>query len=172
MATAKGLCFALGLPLTMVSSLHALAARVLHTQPGAPPVLAVLDAFRGQVFARLEVAAGGRTAAVNAVLESHPKLAEDAVWRPQELAEAVAELAENLILCGGGVLRYRDLWQNMLRGVKLWDEDPAPHPLEVARLGAEQLRAGQAVALHGAVPNYLCASAAEEASGAMAAGGG
>lgn len=149
LATAKGLCFALGLPLVLVSALSALAARAL-SKKSQQPVLATLDAFRGQVFARLEVPPAGRTSAIEAVLASHPQLADDAVWQPQALADAVAKLDCWLVGRPGPY------------GQRLWDDDPAPHPLDVARIGAARLLAGERAPLHSAVPNYLCASAAEE----------
>ena len=48
-ATAKGFCYALSIPLVMVSSLRALA----EPYRGRGSVLAALDAFRGQVYAQL-----------------------------------------------------------------------------------------------------------------------
>ena len=53
-ATAKGLCFALTVPLVLVSSLHALGEAALGRSGSQRPVLATLNAFRGQVFARLD----------------------------------------------------------------------------------------------------------------------
>jgi tRNA threonylcarbamoyladenosine biosynthesis protein TsaB len=168
--TAKGLCFALGLPLVLVSSLEALAMRgqteqELTALPArtAPSVLAVLDAFRGRVFARLEVAPGVRTKATQEVLASHPRLADDAVWTPESLALAVAPLAKELTLCGGGLHRYPAAFRAVLSACQRCADGEAPHPLDVARLGSARLSSGLKVPLYSAVPNYLCASAAEEA---------
>lgn len=153
LATAKGLCFALGLPLTMVSSLAALAERGLR---GAHrrPLLAVLPAFRGQVFARLFAGAAAETAPVAAALFRTPQLMDDGVYAPQVLADAVAGLAPVVVGCEGP-------W-----GGTRCDDDLAPHPLDVARLGVRKLAAGEIAALRSVVPNYLCVSAAEEALGA------
>src|SRR5438270_5446530 len=54
LATAKGLCFALGRPLALVSSLEALAAR-------APdgPACAIIDAYKCEVFAGRFTVKGG-----------------------------------------------------------------------------------------------------------------
>ncbi|HEX8953917.1 MAG TPA: tRNA (adenosine(37)-N6)-threonylcarbamoyltransferase complex dimerization subunit type 1 TsaB, partial [Polyangia bacterium] len=54
LSTAKGLCFALGKPLVMVSSLAALAARAPDGR-----VCATLDAFKGEVYAGLFDVRGG-----------------------------------------------------------------------------------------------------------------
>jgi hypothetical protein len=101
--------------------------------------------------------------AVVAVLQRHPKLAADAVWTPQALALAVAPLGGELQLLGGGLHRYSEFFRTALSAAGTCDDDPAPHPLDIARLGAARLGDGQQAALHSAVPNYLCASAAEEA---------
>jgi tRNA threonylcarbamoyladenosine biosynthesis protein TsaB len=156
LATAKGFCFALELPLAMVSSLEALAERGLFAQAGpsnqAPqPVLAVLDAFRGQIFARLVVPDAARTPQVLAALDRTPQLLRDAVYTPDALAAAVADV--DFLLVG------RDgPWGGRREGDEL-----SPHPLDVARLGAQALATGRGALLASAVPNYLCVSAAEEA---------
>ena len=64
-ATAKGLCFALGVPLVMVSSLeaHGRRRRLSAARASVRPVLATLNAFRGQVYARLLVPADYLTGA-------------------------------------------------------------------------------------------------------------
>lgn len=159
LSTAKGLCFALGLPLVMVSSLEALANRAM-AGAGQRPVLAVLDAFRGQVFARL-AAAEPRSAPLREVLARHPQLDGDAVWAPAALAAAVALLGSDLVVCGGGLDRYPS--ELGLPGSQRWDRDPAPHPLDVALLGARELAAGRQASLQRSVPNYICVSAPEEA---------
>lgn len=152
LATAKGLCFALGLPLTLVSSLKALSARgqAVQAEPPTLPVLAILDAFRGKVFARLDVSESARTPALQAVLSQKPALACDGVFAKEELVDALGGL--KLLLVG---------YKGPFLGTAV-DDDPAPHPLDVARIGAARLLAGEYAPLHSAVPNYLCASAAEE----------
>jgi tRNA threonylcarbamoyladenosine biosynthesis protein TsaB len=158
LSTAKGLCFALGLPLVLVSSLEALAARGLCTQPAPArrPVLAVLPAFRGQVFARLLVKDSARSPAVAAALEACPELGRDGVFSAPALAAAVAGLQPIIVGQSGP-------WGSAAESGG--DDVAAPHPLDVARLGAERLLAGEVAPLHAAVPNYLAVSAAEEALG-------
>lgn len=165
LSTAKGFCLALDLPLAMVSSLESLAARGLASSSGSPaqklPVLAVLDAFRGQIFARLVVEDAARTPQLEAALLRAPQLLRDAVYRPEELTAALAGL--DFVLVG-----REGPW-----GGQRCDDELSPHPLDVARLGAQAIRAGRCAVLESAVPNYLCVSAAEEAlAAATAAAGG
>lgn len=170
-ATAKGLCFALGIPLLMVSSLHALGLGALQRSAATRPVLATLNAFRGQVFARLVLPAGyAPEADLQRLLAEHPALLTDAVWAPAALAALLLPCAEQLGLCGGGLTSYPVL---RLPGALVVDEDPAPHPLAVLQLGAARLRRGESDALAAASPNYICASAAEEnaATGRAVTGG-
>lgn len=150
LATAKGMCLALNLPLAMVSSLEALGARGLPLGAGRP-VLAVCEGFRGQVFARLLVPAAASTPAVEEALQRTPQLTTDAVYAREELGAAVAGLDFVLVGLPGP-------W-----GEKRCDDELSPHPLDVARLGAARLSAGEAAPLRSVVPNYLCLSAAEEA---------
>ena len=173
-ATAKGLCFALGVPLVMVSSLEAMATAALERSTVARPVLATLNAFRGQVFARLHLPAGYLPSPdLQQLLAANPALTIDGAWDPAALAALLAPCAEQLLLCGGGLVSYPLL---RLAGAEvLADDDPAPHPLAVLRLGVARLRTGASDALAAAAPNYICVSAAEENAAAArraAAGGG
>lgn len=86
-ATARSLAFATGAALSKNSTLTALAAPALSV---APDVLAVLDARRGEVFARR-------------FLEEEPTGGIVCV-KPEELSEE-----GNLLLVGDGVVRYREV---------------------------------------------------------------
>jgi tRNA threonylcarbamoyl adenosine modification protein YeaZ len=160
LSTAKGFCFALNLPLAMVSSLSSLAARGLFFQAGLQsgtlPVLAVLDAFRGQIFARLVVPEGARTPQLEAALLRTPQLTSDAVYLPDALTAALSGI--DFVLVG-----REGPW-----GGRRCDDELSPHPLDVARLGAQAIVAGRGAPLESAVPNYLCLSAPEEALAAAA----
>jgi tRNA threonylcarbamoyladenosine biosynthesis protein TsaB len=163
-ATAKGLCFALGLPLVLVSSLEALAAQALARARRPQPVLATLNAFRGQAFARLVLPTGGSpSAGLLRLVADQPRLTTDAVWDPAALTALLQPHADELWVCGGGLLSYP-----VLRAAgtpvtePLNDDDAAPHPLAVLTLGLGRLRAGDTDPLSAATPNYICASAAEE----------
>ncbi len=158
-ATAKGLCFALAVPLVLVSSLHALGEAALGRSGSRRPVLATLNAFRGQVFARLVLPAQCQLPArLQLLLAERPELHRDAVWDPAALATLLQPCAEHLDLCGGGLMSYPVLRSF---GAAILDTEPAPHPLALLRLGALRLRSGQSDSL-AAAPNYICASAAEE----------
>lgn len=170
-ATAKGLCFALGIPLLMVSSLHALGLGALQRSSATRPVLATLNAFRGQVFARLVLPTGYvPDTGLQRLLAEHPALLTDAVWAPAALATLLSPCAEELGLCGGGLVSYPVL---RLDGALVLDEDPSPHPLAVLQLGVARLQRGESDSLAAASPNYICASAAEEnaATGRAVTGG-
>jgi tRNA threonylcarbamoyladenosine biosynthesis protein TsaB len=78
MATAKGIAFAAGKPLWSVSSLAALAHDARRVAPSSAGVVAVLDARRGEVFARCD-----RDGAV---------VGEERVMPPAELVRWVTSL--------------------------------------------------------------------------------
>jgi tRNA threonylcarbamoyladenosine biosynthesis protein TsaB len=109
-ATARGLSVSLGLPVRGVCTLDALAAGI--GEAGAEgQQLAVLDGWRGEVFAALYSAGGER-------------IWEPAVYRPEELAARVVELDRLPSVAGSGAVRFRD--ELTRGGVPVADEsDPA-----------------------------------------------
>ncbi len=160
-ATAKGLCFALGLPLVMVSSLEAMATAALERSAAARPVLVTLNAFRGQVFARLLVPAGYLPGPrLQQLIGEQPQLTTDAAWDPAALATLLTPVAAELLVCGGGLMTYPVL--RFADAAVLGDDDGAPEPLALLRLGVARLHAGVSEPLAAATPNYICVSAAEE----------
>lgn len=110
-STARGLSVSLGLPARGVCTLDALAAGI--GEAGAEGTrLAVLDGWRGEVFAALYAADGAR-------------LWEPAVYRPEELAERVAELEETPPVAGSGAVRFR---HELARdGVQIADDSDPVH---------------------------------------------
>jgi len=159
-ATAKGLCYALSIPLVMVSSLRALAESFV----ARGSVLAALDAFRGQVYAQL-VPSSVVSPRLKMLLEKQPALLVDAAWNPDELATLLEPVASELWLCGGGISRYPQLG---FVPQSLTDADHAPDPLVIARLGLEKLASGQVAHLASALPTYVTVSAAEAISPPLA----
>jgi tRNA threonylcarbamoyladenosine biosynthesis protein TsaB len=110
-ATARGLGVSLGLPARGVCTLDALAAGI--GEAGAEGErLAVLDGWRGEVFAALHSPAGER-------------IWEPAVYRPEELAARVAELERPPSVAGSGAVRFR---HELARGgVRIADDSDPVH---------------------------------------------
>ncbi|HEU0317311.1 MAG TPA: tRNA (adenosine(37)-N6)-threonylcarbamoyltransferase complex dimerization subunit type 1 TsaB, partial [Solirubrobacteraceae bacterium] len=110
-ATAHGLAHARGLPLAGVSSLEALAAEAAHDEHEGP-VLAVLDARRGEAFAAAWTAGGA-------------PLLEPAALGPEALAEQVKSLHPGTLAVGDGAVRFRGVLE--AAGVAVPDDDSALH---------------------------------------------
>ncbi|HEU5104903.1 MAG TPA: tRNA (adenosine(37)-N6)-threonylcarbamoyltransferase complex dimerization subunit type 1 TsaB [Solirubrobacterales bacterium] len=110
-STARGLSLSLGLPARGVCTLDALAAGI--GEAGAEGErLAVLDGWRGEVFAALYSDAGER-------------VWEPAVYRPDDLAERVAALSSPPAVAGSGAVRFR---QELTRdGVQIADDADPVH---------------------------------------------
>lgn len=148
MATAKGLCFALGRPLYVVSSLAALALRA----PEGALVSSGLDAYKGELYAGLY--RRGQRAELEA-------LGAEVVLPPAGWAERLSSTrgeAEELVLVGDAFERYPEL---VIPGARRLDEDPAPHPADVLRLGARDLARGEKDVLVTGAPRYIRPSEAE-----------
>jgi tRNA threonylcarbamoyladenosine biosynthesis protein TsaB len=134
-ATARGLAQGLSKPLTGVGTLDALARGIAdRPRTSGRPVLAVLDARRGQVFAALRDAVGAAAW-------------EPFVATPGELAERVAALGEAPLSGGDGSLRFRQDLEQAGAEV-LPDADPAH------RLSARHT-AGLAEGLPGSAPGEV-----------------
>jgi tRNA threonylcarbamoyladenosine biosynthesis protein TsaB len=107
-ATAKSLAQSLGLELAPVGTLAALA----HGSAGGEaeqPLLAVLDARRGETFAALYEASG-------------EQLWEPFVAPPAQLAERLLQLPRPPLATGSGAVRFRD---ELLAGAEIpGDSDP------------------------------------------------
>jgi tRNA threonylcarbamoyladenosine biosynthesis protein TsaB len=141
-ATARALAQGRGLPLAAVSSLEALArgaeAEVAATGGPARPVLAVIDARRGEVFA--------------AAWQGAERLLEPVAIDPAELAASLGagRLAAPLA-AGDGSVRFRELFERAGALVPA-DRSPAHRvsALQVCRLGA----AGEATDRDRLLPDY------------------
>ena len=120
-ATARGLGLSLGLPARGVCTLDALARGIHDAHASSVPsggmatkrnrrALAVLDGWRGEVFAALYAPDGER-------------IWEPAVYRPEELAVRIAALAEPPSVAGSGAVRFR--YELARDGVRIaGDSDP------------------------------------------------
>jgi tRNA threonylcarbamoyladenosine biosynthesis protein TsaB len=122
-ATAKGLAQGLGIELVSVGTLAALARGAAAALNGKP-LLAVLDARRGEVFGALYDTAG-------------ETIWEPFVAEPGEVAGSIAGFREPPLAVGSGALRFRDeLEEN--GALVLPDADPS-HRIaarEVCAIGA------------------------------------
>jgi tRNA threonylcarbamoyladenosine biosynthesis protein TsaB len=119
-ATAHGLSVSLGMPARGVCTLDALGRGIKEAGDGGT-ALAVLDGWRGEVFAAL-YAPGGK------------RLWEPAVYRPEALAEQVAQLEETPAVAGSGAVRFR---QELARdGVRIADDSDPVHRVAARHLCA------------------------------------
>ena len=116
--TAQGLAVGAGCPLLGVSTLQALAADL---GPGVP-VLALIDAGRGEVY-------GGLFRAV----EPPHSLGDESVGRPEWFASAVE--GRPVRIAGSGALRYRELFPGAGAAPWLGGEFLAPGVARVATAG-------------------------------------
>lgn len=97
-ATARALSQAHALPLVGVSTLEALADAARKREPAAGPVLAVIDARRGEAFVAAWAADGAQ-------------LLAPAALTPDALADAVGALParqESPLAVGDGAIRFRE----------------------------------------------------------------
>jgi tRNA threonylcarbamoyladenosine biosynthesis protein TsaB len=146
LATAKGLCFALGRPLVTVSSLAALAV-----EAGSGMVLALLDARKQEVYAGLYRVGVGPPV---------PVLPE-AVLSPTRLRTWVEDAGapQTITIVGEGALAYpavaRELGQ-VLEGARA-----TPSAARILQLAERRLSGGAEDELVVAVPRYIRPSEAE-----------
>jgi tRNA A37 threonylcarbamoyladenosine modification protein TsaB len=101
-------------------------------------MLPVLDGWRGEVFAALYDADGER-------------IWEPAVYRPEELAERVAELEEAPMVAGSGAVRFRD--ELARDGVRIADDSDPVHRVAARHVCA--LAAADGAETAGLAPIYL-----------------
>ncbi len=158
LATAKGLCFALGVELLTPSSLEALA-RTVRRDTGTErvaTVVACLDARRQEIFAGAW--SFGGPGGVTQVMSP-------AALGPGSLAEEVAAMssAGPVILAGSGATLYRQELTALLRGVAELPEGLAqtPDAAVLAHMAADMLEEGDVADLRRAEPEYLRPSDAE-----------
>lgn len=118
-ATARGLAAATGIEAGGACTLDALALALAATG-GEGERLAVLDGFRGEVFAALYSE------------ETGERLWEPFVCRPEELAAKVSALAEPPLAAGSGAVRFRHELER--DGVRIADDADPVH-----RVGARYI---------------------------------
>ncbi len=156
-ATAKGLCFALGIPLVMVSSLDALAEEWKQEWP----LLVCMNAHQGKVYAKLydtpsgylgdssrchappkgsDGACSQQDGSVNRVddfIESQRRLFSEQIWEPGELLQILRSYNGEVTVCGDGPTYYPNLAQG-----RIHHKASAPSALCLARIGVSCILAG------------------------------
>jgi tRNA threonylcarbamoyladenosine biosynthesis protein TsaB len=138
-SAAQGIAFALGIPVVPVSSLAALA---LQAPENDAPILAVIDARMGEIYA------GWFRRVPDGLVEP---IADEVVCAAAELPLASRE-ACNVV--GSGWSTYADVLRKRLGVEPVWAEgDHYPQAVDVARLALPRVRDGVAPEL--ALPVYL-----------------
>jgi tRNA threonylcarbamoyl adenosine modification protein YeaZ len=138
-ATARGLSVSLGLPARGVCTLDALAAGMADAEGGGQR-LAVLDGWRGEVFAALYGPAGER-------------LWEPGVYQPEQLAERLGELDQAPLAAGSGAVRFR---QELARGgVPIPDDSDPVHRVAARHVCALAAATGDGEERDELAPIYL-----------------
>lgn len=150
MAAAKGFCMGWGVPLVSVPTLKALAASRLDE---GMPVLCLLDARKGEVYAGLYTVGGA---------EPVPLMPERAV-EPGLLCDLLPGDGQ-IALCGDGAVAYETLLRSRLGARARFPVagDGFPKASSVARLAARSVAAGGFSGHAGAVPVYLRVPEAEQ----------
>jgi len=149
LSTVKSFCFASGKPGVPVSTLEALARKLA---PGGGRLLVpMLDAKKGEVYAALFAAKGGRLA------ESVPQGA----YRPDDFLSRLPARGDIHFL-GNGARLYRDKIAAALKGRAVFSSRSPYIGYEVGRLAGEALEAGKGVPGAGLQPLYFRKSQAEE----------
>ncbi len=164
LTTAKMLAMAWKVPVVPVDTLHAIALRAHRTSPSTnstEPVVAVLNAFRGQVFA-----ATIRFLDQNVPEVLLPSYVVDAqVWCNDPSGGLSNIQAGNKILVSGPGLKNYAIANDNVNGIAFQVVSPDvwnPTAVEVAHLGELGLASGRACDAFTLEPNYIRASAAEE----------
>jgi tRNA threonylcarbamoyladenosine biosynthesis protein TsaB len=138
-ATARGLGVSLGLAARGVCTLDALG-RGIQAEAGEGSALAVLDGWRGEVFAALYAAGGERRW-------------EPAVYRPEELADRIAQLSEIPLVAGSGAVRFRQ--ELVQSGVRIADDSDPVHRVAARHVCALAAAAADEEEREGLAPIYL-----------------
>jgi len=141
MATAKGLCFARGLPIVAVPTLKAMAARMA---PSSLPICPLLDARRREVYAALYRWEGD-------------DLAEVLPPKALALEELLSSLDGPVLFTGDAARTFRKPILKHLgdRAKFAPPELSLPHAASVARMGEEALARGEVSDLSSLEPTYI-----------------
>jgi tRNA threonylcarbamoyladenosine biosynthesis protein TsaB len=141
-AAAKGLCFALDIPLVAVGTLPALAHQIAARMPRADTYLyaPMLDARRQEVYTALYHADGSELAAPAPLILTSESLAEQLAYH-------------SVLFFGSGAAKFQSLVSDNPNAVFLADIQPSAVSVGELALGAYQRREFQDVAYY--EPFYL-----------------
>ena len=148
MATAKGLAYALDVPLGGLSTLEALARAALPLAGGAARLGAVIEAGRGEVYAALFRREGSGLC----------RETDDRSWRPRDLLE---EIRGGAILVGDAVATLRQAAREAGLEVVTGIEPQPPLAGALALWGGATLQPGGVYDPGAVRPNYVRPSDAE-----------
>jgi tRNA threonylcarbamoyladenosine biosynthesis protein TsaB len=145
-ALVKGLAFATGKPVVLLSSLELLA---MNAAGSTVPVCPMFDARKGEVYTAIFSFAGGMK------LISREKAAD-----PLAVVEGTDELT---LFIGDGAIRYQDLIRGHLGSLAAFPEEHfhKPKASTAVPLAIKRFKAGEAVSPFELLPRYLRLSEAE-----------
>jgi tRNA threonylcarbamoyladenosine biosynthesis protein TsaB len=151
MAAAKGLCFAWGVPIVPVPTLHALAMRF---PVEGVTICTVLDARKQEVYAAMFRREG----------EECERLSPDAAIAPDALPGMLPE--GRVFFCGDGAAPFGALFRDRLgdRAVFAPEGEGLPSASTVGLFAARPVFRGIATDIRSLVPSYLRRSEAERST--------
>ncbi len=172
-ATAKAMAYALRIPIVAVDGLDTIANQIAESRGTSQPfpLLAVVDAYRGQAFvAQYFIDDCGLRCVRPTYVEDHPAIANQVSdWLVAEGWGGSA--SQRLIVAGPGADKLKKSWQGIQETLALdidridWvsDGDSIPMADTVAKLGWDRwIFQGQTEDVFGFLPKYYRSSAAEE----------
>lgn len=157
LATAKGLAYALQIPLAGASTLEAMALRAARLAPDAHAVIPLLDARKQEVYAGFYRPDGGGVLP----LDDGPA---ETVQSPELVAARLSTLKGPIVLLGEGYFAYRALFDEAtggLRAERIEGLPETPPAAEIAELAATRLQPWSKEAVFSLEPHYLRASEVE-----------
>jgi len=145
LAAAKGLALSLSIPIVGILSLDALAWQIRFYDG---PILALLDARKGQVFARF-YKGGGSFAAQGDAMAINPE-------------SLLPRIPDRTLIVGEGGGAYQEIFSRLKDKIRIAGfEFDHPRAAIIGRLGLERLKKGESDSLDSLTPVYLRPSDAE-----------
>jgi tRNA threonylcarbamoyladenosine biosynthesis protein TsaB len=172
-ATAKAMAYALRIPIVAVDGLDTIALQIAESRSSSQPfpLLAVVDAYRGQAFVALYfIDDCGVRCVRSTYVEDHQAIANQVSdWMVAEGWSGSA--SQRFVVAGPGVEKLKKSWQGIQETLVLgvdrieWMSDSVSIPMAdtVAKLGWDRwILQGQTEDVFGFLPRYYRSSAAED----------